>query len=295
MKKTYVLDTNVLLSDPNSIFSFQDNDLIVPMVVLEELDRHKSRPDEVGKNARQVTRALDSLRERGNLTDGVRLKEGGILKVGRMSQVAVSEAGLDPTKPDNMIIAYAQATPNAILVSKDINVRIKCDSLGVKCEDYLKMRVADDAQKFYRGVEVIELEEQLIDYFYHSGKLDLPNDALKGRKLYPNQIIVIKNVQGGQTTKSAITKHLGPGQPLIPVAKIDNVFGLKPRNKEQSFSLDLLFDPEIKLLTLAGPSGCVDPATSVSVRLTNLSWQLPVPDDTYLHVDSEDEQEIENC
>lgn len=255
VKKTYVIDTNVLLSDPNSIFSFQDNDIIIPMVVLEELDRHKSRPDEVGHNARRVTRLLDDLREKGSLTDGIALNDGGILKVGRMSQVAMCETGLDPTKSDNMIIAYAKSILNAILVSKDINVRIKCDSLGVKCEDYRKMRVADDPQKFYRGVEVIELEEELIDCFYHHGKLDLPEVVLGEHKLYPNQIIVIKNVKDGQTTKSAITKYPGPGRSLVPVTKIENVFGLKPRNKEQSFSLDLLFDPEIKLLTLTGPAG----------------------------------------
>ncbi len=257
MKKTYVLDTNVLISDPNSIFSFQDNDVIIPLVVFEELDRHKSRPDEVGHNARQVTRSLDNLREQGSLVKGIPLKEGGTLTVAiqNLDAPAPLPAGLQADKPDNLIIAFALQRKGAILVSKDINVRIKCDALGIKCEDYLKMRVTSDPQKFYRGVEVVELEEELIDYFYHNGKLDLPEAALNGRKLHPNQIVVIKNVVDGQTTKSAITKYPGPGKSLVPVAKIDNAFGLKPRNKEQSFSLDLLFDPEIKLLTMVGPSG----------------------------------------
>src|SRR5271170_4626741 len=86
-KKTYVLDTNVLLSDPNSIFSFQEHHVIIPMIVLEELDRHKSRPDEVGRNARQVTRSLDELRNSGHLIDGVPLKDGGTLRVGQMEAV----------------------------------------------------------------------------------------------------------------------------------------------------------------------------------------------------------------
>jgi PhoH-like ATPase len=272
MKKTYVLDTNVLLSDPNSIFSFEENDVVVPMVVLEELDRHKSRPDEVGRNARQVTRSLDALRERGSLVEGIKLNEGGTLKVSQLDPdiIAKMPAGLQADKSDNLIIAFALHLKGSTLVSKDINVRIKCDSLGVKCEDYLKMRVTSDPQKFYRGVEVIELEEELVDYFYQHGMLDLPSAALKDRRLHPNQIVVIKNVKDGQTTKSAITKLPAPGQPLVPVAKIDNVFGLKPRNKEQSFSLDLLFDPEIKLLTLVGPSGTGKTLLALAAALEQL-------------------------
>lgn len=256
-KKTYVLDTNVLLSDPNSLLSFEEHDVIIPMVVLEELDRHKSRPDEVGRNARQVTRTLDGLRERGGLYEGVKLNQGGTLRVGRMDAIKdVQLPGLEPGKPDNMIIAFAKQTEGAILVSKDINVRIKCDSIGVKCEDYLKMRVADDPHKFYRGVEVIELEEELVDYFFIHGKLDLPLASNgKPHKLYPNQVVVLKHTEAGQTTKSALAKCIDPNKPLVPVAKYESAFGLVPRNKEQAFSLDLLFDENIKLLTLVGPSG----------------------------------------
>lgn len=253
-KKTYVLDTNVLMSDPGSLFAFDEHDVIIPMVVLEELDRHKSRPDEVGRNVRQVTRSLDGLRERGSLMDGVVLEHGGCIKVGRMS-VRAAEPGLDPNKPDNLIIDYAHGNPGCVLVSKDINVRVKCDSMGIPCEDYLRMRVADDPQKFYRGVETIELPEHVIDAFYQDLSLPLP---LVQFKPYPNQIVIIKSTKNGKTTKSAITKAaMGTDVPdaLVPIAKIENAFGLKPRNKEQSFSLDLLFDDRIKLLTLVGPSG----------------------------------------
>lgn len=274
MKKTYVLDTNVLLSDPNAIFSFQEHDLIVPMAVLEELDRHKSRPDEVGRNARQVSRTLDDMRANGgSLISGVDLKDGGKLKIVSIDKghLKDSPTELQADKVDNLIIAFMLSLKgDAILVSKDINVRIKCDSLGIKCEDYLKMRVTSDPQKFYRGVEVIELEEELVDYFYQHGKLDLPESVTKGRRLHPNQIVVIKNVVDGQTTKSAITKLPAPGKPLVPVAKIDQVFGLKPRNKEQSFSLDLLFDPEIKLLTLVGPSGTGKTLLALAAALEQL-------------------------
>lgn len=273
VKKTYVLDTNVLMSDPNSVFSFDEHDVIIPMVVLEELDRHKSRPDEVGRNVRQVTRSLDGLRERGSLLEGVKLKEGGTLRVGRMSPHA-TEPGLDPNKPDNLIIEYALSTKGCVLVSKDINVRVKCDSMGIPCEDYLKMRVADDPQKFYRGVEVVEMPEDVIDRFYETLKLPLPLVSA-GRPVvtYPNQIVIIKSVKDGQTTKSAIAKAMmgadGPDS-LVPIIKVEQAFGLKPRNKEQSFSLDLLFDDKIKLLTLVGPSGTGKTLLALAAALEQL-------------------------
>lgn len=276
MKKTYVLDTNVLLSDPNSIFSFEDNDLIIPMAVLEELDNHKSRPDEVGRNARQVSRTLDEMRVNGHsLVNGVPLRDGGTLKIVSIDANVLdsSPTELRINKVDNLIIAFmlSPATgDSAVLVSKDINVRIKCDSLGIKCEDYLKLRATSDAQKFYRGVELIELDEDLVDDFYHDGKLDLTPEMTKGHNLYPNQIVVLKNIADGQTVKSAIAKYTGPNNPLVPVAKVENVFGLRPRNKEQSFSLDLLFDPEIKLLTLVGPAGTGKTLLAIAAGLEQL-------------------------
>lgn len=290
MKKIYVLDTNVLLSDPNSIFSFQENDLIIPMAVLEELDRHKSRPDEVGKNARQVSRSLDDMRVKGSLMTGVKLPEGGTIKVVAIESLDVDmPKEFDLSKVDNQIIGFMLQMKRAqesmgrdsdhplsgILISKDINVRLKCDSLGIKCEDYRKMRVANDPQKFYRGVEVVEVSEELVDELYAKQQLCLPDDVTKTRELYPNQIVVIKNVKEGQTAKSAITKCVSTTGELIPVAKIDNAFGLKPRNKEQSFSLDLLFDDNIRLLTLVGPSGTGKTLLALAAALAQLKGLGP--------------------
>jgi len=265
MKKTYVLDTNVLLSDSSSIFSFQDNDVIIPMAVLEELDKHKSRPDEVGRNARQISRTLDDMRSNGgSLVKGVQLKGGGKLRIESIDKNVLDDMPfeLKSDKVDNLIIAFMlrltsepDAVEQTVLVSKDINVRIKCDSLNIKCEDYLKMRVTSDPQKFYRGVEVVEIDTASIDSFYQDGKLPITNGSLAGHKIYPNQVVVIKSVKDGQTAKSAIAKRQGNDEQLTPIAKVEQAFGLKPRNKEQSFSLDLLFDPDIKLLTLVGPSG----------------------------------------
>jgi PhoH-like ATPase len=277
MKKTYVLDTNVLLSDSNSIFSFEDNDLIIPMAVLEELDRHKSRLDEVGKGARQISRSLDELRLQGSLTDGVVISQGGILRIVSVSSEWSNSLPqeLQTSKTDNMIIALMlqlkHEGKNCILVSKDINVRIKCDSLGIKCEDYLKMRVTADEEHFYRGVEVIEVPEEYVDKFYREEEIWVPDQYLKDKKLYPNQIIVIKAVgPDGKTIKSALTKCIHPEKPFIPVAKIESAFGLKPRNKEQSFSYDLLFDDSIKLLTLTGPSGTGKTLLAIAAALEQL-------------------------
>lgn len=277
MKKTYVLDTNVLLSDSNSIFSFEDNDLIIPMAVLEELDRHKSRLDEVGRGARQISRSLDDLRDKGSLTDGVELSSGGTL---RIVSVGANAAKLLPqelqaSKTDNMIIALMlqlkEQLDHCILVSKDINVRIKCDSLGIKCEDYLKMRVTADEDQFYRGVEVVEVPQEYVDKFYHEESIWIPDQFLGDKKLYPNQIIVIKTTgPDGKTIKSALTKCIHPEKPFVPIAKIESAFGLKPRNKEQSFSYDLLFDDSIKLLTLTGPSGTGKTLLAIAAALEQL-------------------------
>jgi PhoH-like ATPase len=277
MKKTYVLDTNVLLSDPNSIFSFEENDLSIPMAVLEELDRHKSRLDEVGKNARHVSKSLDELREKGSLIDGVKLHSGGTLKIVSIGADATKllPQELQATKTDNLIIALMLQLKakheDSILVSKDINVRIKCDSLGISCEDYLKMRVAVDENQFYRGVEVLEIPLEYIDKFYEEGNIFLEPEILGDKKLYPNQIAVLKTTGfDGKTIKSALAKITSPEKPLVSIAKIESAFGLKPRNKEQSFSYDLLFDNNIKLLTLTGPSGTGKTLLAIAAALEQL-------------------------
>ena len=254
MKKTYVLDTNVLLSDPNALFSFDDNDVVIPMVVLEELDRQKSRPDEPGRNARHVSRTLDDLRKKGNLFEGVELHSGGSLRVTILGlSQAEMPVDMNASKADNLIILYMIELRNsgveAKLVSKDINVRLKCDAVGVTCEDYLTMRVGPDPKKFYRGVQTLDATDETIDEFFQKRQLETPNDV----KLYPNQIVVIKSDSG--KSKSAIARYPGGGKPLVPVVQVESVGGLRPRNKEQNFSFDLLLNPDIKLVTLVGPSG----------------------------------------
>ena len=142
MKKTFILDTNVLLYDADCLLSFDDNNIIIPLIVLEELDGHKRRPDEVGKNARRSVRMLDKFREKGSLDEGIQLDNGGTLTILGSDKITSSfpfSQDLDMSTVDNIILAMSkclQATrkEKVILVTKDINVRVKCDSLGINCE-----------------------------------------------------------------------------------------------------------------------------------------------------------------
>ena len=283
MKKTYVLDTNVLLSDVNFFNNFQDNDIIVPILVLEELDRHKSRSDEVGRNCREVSRALDKLSESGSLRDGVKLPGGGTLRVAS-SHTGYSEL-LPPdlvagSSVDNMIIGFVlklrkEECPNAILVSKDINVRVKCSSLGIEAEDYLSIRVSDNVESLYTGVKTIFTSTGVVDDFYKGGRHLL--SELSSEQTYSNQIVVLKSVdEEGNTIKSALGRKDSDGA-LVHIQKYDAVFGLKCRNKEQMFSMDLLMNPNIKLVTLTGRAGCGKTLLALAAGLEQLESMGSTP------------------
>lgn len=270
MKKTYILDTNVLLSDPNCLFNFQDNDLIIPMLVLEELDKMKTRSDEVGRNCREITRTLDKLIEKdGNLRQGVILPNGGTLRVlwSSTKDNKLPADLLQGSSVDNMILGFVldvkEQCQKAILVSKDINVRIKCAALGIPAEDYLSNKVSSSIETLYTGVRVCQIETTLVDEFYREGSVKFSADLL------PNQIVILKSVdEEGNTIKSAMGRHKSGTVSALP--KIDNVFGLRPRNKEQIFSLDLLLDDSVKLLTLTGKAGCGKSLLAIAAGLEQL-------------------------
>jgi PhoH-like ATPase len=275
MKKTYILDTNVLLSDPNCLNNFQDNDLIVPILVLEELDKHKGRSDEVGRAAREVNRIFDKISETGSLKDGVSLPSGGNLRV--MSSPTGYSALLPPelvlgSSVDNMIIGFAlmlrKEVPEAILVSKDINVRVKCSSLGLEAQDYLSNRATDSAEHLYTGVKVYTVPYETVEMFY-SSRESIHVNNVTSEKLHPNQIVVFKCVDPeGNTIKSAIARV--KGDMLHHLRKIDQVFGVKPRNKEQTFSIELLMDPSVRLVTLTGKAGCGKTLIAIAAGLEQL-------------------------
>jgi PhoH-like ATPase len=274
MKKTYILDTNVLLSDPNCIRNFEDNDLIIPIMVLEELDKHKGRSDEVGRNCREVTRTLDNLSADQNFRDGIDLPGGGVLKILTCTQEykdLLPPELIYGSSVDNMIIGFVlqikQKNPNVILVSKDINVRVKCSSLGIQAEDYLSNRVSDNVSTLYTGVKVVETTPKVVEDFFQGKKIN--SSDVTGEQTYPNQIIVLKSVDQYNNTNSALARRNVDGH-LIHLQKHENVFGIRCRNKEQIFSMDLLMNPDIKLVTLTGKAGCGKTLLALAAGLEQL-------------------------
>lgn len=264
MAKTYILDTNVLLSDVTSINSFDEHNIIIPLVVLEELDKQKTRQDEVGSAARQLNRIFDTMRQNGSLLTGIPTLGGGMLKVCSVKPEYISKLPLEfqNQKIDNIIIALAlelnsTSEEEYVLVSKDVNVRIKCDSIGISCEDYRKSKVILENDKTYSGVLLKEVSQEVINQLY-SGDVLMTQEIFPYEDnvvIYPNQIVILK--QFGVKSGSCITVAQKQGDNIFlkVLKKIENCYGLIPRNKEQQFSLSLLYDPNIKLVTLTGIAG----------------------------------------
>jgi PhoH-like ATPase len=250
MKKTYILDTNVLLHEPESLFAFEDNVIVLPLSVVEELDRIKRRSDDVGRNAREVSRKLDELRERGRLSEGVALANGGSVRIeinGNKSHNHLK--GIDLNSTDNMILALAYSLMNncpnpVILVTKDLNLRIKADVLGVTAEDFYSDKV--DYHQLYSGVGELYLSPAEIDRFYQEGSLEYQGE------MHPHQFCILKWSE--LPSKSALARY--SHHRLHKLAHDGKaVYGIKALNKEQKFALDLLLDDQIQVVTLVGKAG----------------------------------------
>ena len=191
--------------------------------------------------------------------DGVKLPGGGELRIATLlekSNVKIPAEFKDLTKNDNAIIVTAlqvrKTSPvETILVSKDINVRIKCDAIGLASEDYLRMRVSETRDSFYTGITCIEADKDLIDEIYHEGFISIDKLNLH-RNLYPNEYVMLKAYDGS----SVLLKYVASSKIVKQIDKNGEAFGLRPRNLEQWFALDMLFDPNIKLVTITGPAGC---------------------------------------
>lgn len=261
MKKTiYVLDTSVFLTNANSVYAYGDNDIIVPMKVLEEIDKHKKRQDSVGSNARTIIRIFDDLREVGSLYKGVLLQEGkGMLTV-RPSAIDVHAYlpdDLSPDVPDHKIIATAmqerEKTPenDVILVSRDVNMRVICDALGLPTEDYNPDQVLESGEQVYTGHREILVEDNVIDDFYAANPIELPEEDKK--TLFSNEFVMLKS--NINESRAALTRYVDDVNPLRMLMKRKNFFGISPRNMEQNFAMDLLFDKSIPVVTLLGSAG----------------------------------------
>jgi PhoH-like ATPase len=253
VKKNYVLDTNVLLHDPRAIFSFADNNVIVPIYVIEEIDSFKKEASERGRNAREVARRLDSFRAQGSLAEGVHLEAGGLLQVA-LGTRQVPDALRASQTADNFILAVALEVRDrdlgirTIVVSKDVNMRIRADALGLRSEDYDTDRIQFD--ELYSGAGEIEASRTEVDQFYAQGALELGRE----NGLFANQFMLVRDRENPQhTALGRFDSTTGRLQSLRKTR--DGVWGIKPRNREQHYALDLLLDDDIKLVTLVGKAG----------------------------------------
>ena len=255
-RKILVIDTSVLLHDMQSIHSFPGNDVVLPLVVLEELDRFKERQDLLGSSARYVNRYLDQLRSTGNLHNGVDVGNGQTVRIeNELSPLGTQlPSGLDFKKGDNQLIAVAlglkQCHPGATVkvVTKDINLRVKCDALGLVAEDYYRDHVKSvkEGGQMFSGQEAIELADRDIDTFYSQRELEV-SDWMP--ELQPNQFVYATSDLDPKKSFLAIHKN---GK-LKPVNYKCN--SVNARSKEQKFALHALLDPEIPLVSLSGLAG----------------------------------------
>ncbi|MET0903772.1 MAG: PIN domain-containing protein, partial [Acidimicrobiales bacterium] len=254
-----VLDTSVLISDPDAITAFPDADTVIPLVVVEELDQHKTRMDDVGRAARAVIRAIEELRTAndGDIRQPVPLPNGGTLRIetNGLHLNEIREHGLDPSKNDNRILAacLGQAVQGrTIVVSNDAALRIKAAQLGLDAMEHHRLR---SRAAFERpvGWSTIEVTPRTIDTLYaqHSGtvidELD-PRDVDTLREELVDRYAVLR--AGSQ---SALVRHVD-GE-LEPMQRVPEPWGLRPRSKEQQFALDLLLDPDVRVVALDGMAG----------------------------------------
>ncbi|MGJ8636759.1 MAG: PhoH family protein [Phycisphaerales bacterium] len=286
--KYYVLDTNVLLHNPNAMFVFKENHIVIPYPVLEELDTMKRREDDVGRNARTAIRQLDRLRGHGKLIEGVSLAKLGVQSSGATGWLSIDVEDhnrpplLSKDMPDNRIIAAAwslhRANNRVVFVSKDLAARIKADALGIKSEDVRDQRV--DADRLYQGYTEITVSRDIIDDLYADRMmpmtrlepyLEIENaDGEKyTREITPNQYVILTDAQ--DETHSGLARRLTDTEHLIPVAgQRKPTFGIMARNVQQTMAMDMLLDDEIKLVTLLGSAGTGKTLLAIAAGMTKV-------------------------
>ncbi len=255
-KKLFIIDTNVVLFDPHAIFKFEEHDVVIPLVVIEEVDKFKRDMNENGRNARTFSRIVDELRQQAPLSKGVKLKSGGHLMVHISSIDKIPELPeLDMKKADNQMLALAKrlqkehGKEHVTFISKDINLRIKADAAGVDAEDYEPSKFEMD--DIYTGTSNISLPGQAIDEFYTKKRLPVDGDKYR---LHPNQFVFLKDEANANHT--AIGRYDSVQNCMVTVFKpVEGLWGVYPRNAEQAFAIDLLLNDDIKLVSLVGKAG----------------------------------------
>jgi PhoH-like ATPase len=256
VKKNFILDTNVLLHDPRSIFGFGDNDVVIPIFVIEEIDNFKRDLSTLGRNARQVSRFLDEFRAQGKLREGVPISpDHGTVRVLMAERRLPPEMADGSHSIDDKILAVAVALRDrekdkpAVFVSKDTNLRIRADALGLHAEDYDVEGVVLD--ELWSGISEVEVSPEEVNDFYAGGSIPCPPGELPP----PNAFMVLRDRTNPQ--HSAVAKYSAAKQALVQLIKTpkEGVWGIRPRNKEQSFALDLLLNDEVRLVTIVGKAG----------------------------------------
>lgn len=254
MRKNYVLDANVLLHDPQAIFKFEDNDLIIPIFAIEEIDQFKREGSERGRNARTIARLLDGLRSAaGALSVGVPLERGGTLRIAIPEHRPSLLVGFEPRSQDGAILQTAidvrdkdKAKPT-IFVTMDTNLRIRADALGVMSETYENQR-APDPENEHPVVE-LDVPGAIVDSFFQQGFVTVPDVSLT-----PNVGVLLRDVE---TKTHTALGRFDAEKGYVAQLRVsrDGVMGVRPRNKEQAYALDLLLDDSIRLVTLIGKAG----------------------------------------
>lgn len=250
LKKHFVLDTNVLLHDPDALFRFKDNVVVVPIQVIEEIDHFKKEVSEIGRSARTATRHLDALRAEGSLADGVKTPDGGLIQVHLGVELPekfpITERNVD-AKILALALALKQQRKTVVFITKDTNLRVKADALGVSAVDYEPETRSID--EIYRGWTVAAVPRETLDRFFKESTL--PVEALKIGALYANQFVKLTADGGG----SALGRFRAREGKVVLLRDPKSIWGIRPRNMEQRFAMDLLLDDEVSLVCLIGKAG----------------------------------------
>lgn len=253
--KTFVIDTNVLIHRPDAILSFRDSEVVIPIWVLEELDKLKGELEGRGRSARAAIRFLNEVSRHGNLQQGVKLENGGTLRVILEYDRSVEDS-LSSSKMDNKIILCAKylqrnslerRNPDVFFVSKDINARIKAISIGIKAVDYEKHKI--NIQHLYDGFRELHGEKQAIKELKEKGETPIPEVSI-----FPNEYLILKEKAD---SKAFIIARCDTKDGMLRLVEssIEPILGIRPLNPEQRIALDLLLNDEINLVTLIGKAG----------------------------------------
>jgi PhoH-like ATPase len=274
--KTFVIDTNVLLHNPNALFVFEENEIVIPFDVIEELDTFKTSNDDLGRNARAVIRHLDQLRSQGNLSEGVDIiQTGGRVRVVLDEMMSACPPGLSGNSADNRILCTAwnlkRQGRRVVFISKDINARIKADALAIDAEDFEAQKV--DFERLYTGFREVQVTSDVIDELYRVKELKLEADT--AGPLLANEFVLLKDVSNEGHT--AIGRYRADIERVIPLRpRRGPVFGIIPRNLQQTMALDLLLDDSVKLVTLLGSAGTGKTLLAIAAGMTKV-----LNDETY--------------